>query len=71
MTTKTTKARNSAICSSKEALTSARPILTCDGSLAELAALAAPFPARISTMASSPMKVVQTRPGCRGDRYGR
>ncbi len=68
MTTKATKATKRAIWSSKEALISTRPALICDGLLAEFAASEAPLPARISTTESSAMKVVQTRPGWRGER---
>ena len=68
ITTNKTKATKRPICSSKEALTSAKPILICDGLLVEFTASEAPLPARISTTESSAIKVVQTRPGWRGDR---
>ena len=62
------KARERAIWSRRDALTRPTPSLTCPGSWAEFAALEAPLPARISTIESRPMKVVQTRPGCSGER---
>lgn len=69
--TNKTKARNIASCKIREALARSNPNLTFDKLFELFDASEAPLPAIMPTTKSSAMNVVQTLPGCMGERYGK